>query len=335
MFVRIRFIKRIQLSQFDLILLDFNLSESVSGYDLAKKINETLPQAAIMVMLGTFDSVDDSKFSSCGIADKIVKPFESAKFVKKVRDVIESGAIISTTPETHAHVEQVQEVEVEESIDSWVVEAPINSVVEEIHGESIFDEASPQEILDPLSSEIKGWGFTPPKQTLEEKFHKSFPPVIQEASESSILNRLQSSSNFVDDDYIFDPPDDEEGISPLEFPVLEDAAPKELNQEMVKEIEEDISPDTFWAVDVKDIASEDAQDIEETHLQEITEDLTEKVAAFQAAQSEIESPIVDFTEIVETTTPVAIPFLSKQVRKKNFTTSMFQLTRKKWKPRRS
>jgi DNA-binding response OmpR family regulator len=307
-------LKIIQLSQFDLILLDFNLSETISGYDLAKKINETLPNAAIMVMLGTFDSVDDSKFSSCAIADKIVKPFESAKFVKKVRDVLDSVPSEGVIPVARPYSEPEKEAVVEESIDSWVVEAPTSSVVEEIHTESIIDEASPQEILDPLSSEIKGWGFTPPKQTLEEKFHKSFPPVIEEASENSILNRLQSSSDFVDDNFIFDPSDDEEGISPLEFPLsIEDAAPKALNLEMVKEIEEEISPETFWAVDVKEVASEDAHDIEETHLQEITEDLTEKVAEFKASQEEeltvsvIESPTMDFSESIETTTPVAEP----------------------------
>ena len=306
-------LKIIQLTQFDLILLDFNLSESASGYDLAKKINEAHPQTAIIVMLGTFDSVDDSKFSSFGIADKIVKPFESAKFVKKVRDVLESGVNYAATAAASVHIESVKEINVEESIDSWVVEAPTTSPVEGLSVESVVNDASPGEILDPLSSEIKGWGFTPPKQTLEEKFHKTFPPVIQEASESSIINRLQSSSDFVDENYIFDPPEDEEGISPLELPGLVEAAPKALNQEMVKEIEEDVSPEAFWAVDVKEISSEDAQDIEQTHLQEITADLTEKVAEFKASQvenlayPEIESPVVDFSQTEEITAPVAEP----------------------------
>ena len=55
-------LKKIQSNQFDLVLLDFNLSDSRSGYELAKLINLALPRAAIIVMLGTFDTVDESKF---------------------------------------------------------------------------------------------------------------------------------------------------------------------------------------------------------------------------------------------------------------------------------
>jgi hypothetical protein len=148
--------------------------------------------------------------------------------------------------------------------------------------------------------------------------------VIEEASENSILNRLQSSSDFVNDDFVFDPPDDEEGVSPLEFPIgIEEAAPKALNREMVEEIEEEISPEAFWAVDEPvEIEPEEMHDIEETRLQEITADLTEKVAEFKASQKEelaisIEevsaeapatSPVVDFSpELETTTTPVAGP----------------------------
>ena len=81
--------KKIESNQFDLILLDFNLSDSKSGYELSKHINSLMPEAAIIVMLGTFDSIDESQFASCGIADKIVKPFESSKFIKKCRDLLD------------------------------------------------------------------------------------------------------------------------------------------------------------------------------------------------------------------------------------------------------
>ena len=82
---------KIKSNKFDLVLLDFNLSDSHSGYDLAKQINASMPDAAIIIMLGTFDIVDESKFDACGITDKIVKPFESSKFIKKCRDLLEGN----------------------------------------------------------------------------------------------------------------------------------------------------------------------------------------------------------------------------------------------------
>ena len=64
-------------NDFDLLLLDFNLSESKSGYQLARELREAGVNAPIMAMLGTFDSIDESELASCGIDDRIIKPFES------------------------------------------------------------------------------------------------------------------------------------------------------------------------------------------------------------------------------------------------------------------
>jgi len=64
--------RKIQSNHYDLILLDFNLSDSRSGYELAKQINNSVPGAAIIVMLGTFDTIDEGQFEACGISDKIV-----------------------------------------------------------------------------------------------------------------------------------------------------------------------------------------------------------------------------------------------------------------------
>lgn len=82
--------EKIKVRKYDLILLDFNLAESKSGYDLAKEVLSISPDVKILVMLGTFDSVDESQLESIGVADKIVKPFESAKFVEKCTELIES-----------------------------------------------------------------------------------------------------------------------------------------------------------------------------------------------------------------------------------------------------
>lgn len=74
---------------FDLILLDFNLSDNKTGYDVVSAVRKNAPETPIMVMLGTFDSVDENQMSQVGIQDKIVKPFESSKFIKKCQELIE------------------------------------------------------------------------------------------------------------------------------------------------------------------------------------------------------------------------------------------------------
>lgn len=267
--------RKIQSNHFDLILLDFNLSDSRSGYDLAKQINQSMPGAAIIVMLGTFDTVDESQFEACGISDKIVKPFESTKFIKKCRDLIEGKREMPAPKKAAPPVETYNK---SDDIDLWKVDAPQIQAKDEDEGPEAVEEIvnSQTAALDPLSSEMTGWGFTP-QQSLEEKFHKAFPPVIEEASEDSVLQKLQTSSQFIQqvEDEI-----DEDETDP-NFTV-----PEELNRDLLNTIDEDISPEAFWAVDeVVPVKAEEEKYIEETNLEEVTADLTETVQNFKAAQA--------------------------------------------------
>lgn len=271
--------RKIQSNHFDLILLDFNLSDSRSGYELAKQINNIMPGAAIIVMLGTFDTIDEGQFDACGISDKIVKPFESTKFIKKCRELLEGGRPApmiekksTVDEETSAHTR-----EDENDLDMWKVDAPV--IANNDHEDFTHDlEADIQTSkLDPLTSEIEGWGFTPSTQ-LEDKFQKVFPPTIEEASDVNILDRLQSSSTFVQEESLsFEDSDETDPSYDL---------PEDLNRDLLNEIEEDISADSFWAVDeVVPLKSEEESYIIETNLDEVTADLTETVQNFKAKEA--------------------------------------------------
>lgn len=269
--------RKIQSNHFDLILLDFNLSDSRSGYDLAKQINQSMPGAAIIVMLGTFDTVDESQFEACGISDKIVKPFESTKFIKKCRDLLD-GKRDLPAPKKPANPEEV--FSKVDDIDMWKVDAPVIQAKDDVdEGASAVEEIvnTQTAALDPLSSEISGWGFTP-TQSLEDKYQKAFPPVIEEAAEDiNILDRLQSSSQFIQNVEL---EEDEDETDP-NFSV-----PEDLNRDLLSEIDEDISPEAFWAVDeVVPVKAEEEKYIEETNLDEVTADLTETVQNFKESEA--------------------------------------------------
>lgn len=287
-------LKKIQSNHFDLILLDFNLSDSRSGYELSKQINQIMPGAAIMVMLGTFDTIDESQFEVCGISDKIVKPFESTKFIKKCRDLLEGVRREPVSIKKEVHAVELEKKDVD--IDLWKVDAPkvqTKASEEKIETE-VESVATLDRTLDPLSSEIEGWGFTP-SNSLEERFHKVFPPVIEEASEEvNIMDRLQSSSQFLQEDVEVEE-ETEEATNPS-FTL-----PEDLNRDLLAEIEDEISPEAFWAVDeVVPRKSEEEVYIGETNLDEVTADLTETVQTFKAqeqAQEQAAVESVDFSHI--------------------------------------
>jgi len=77
----------------ELVFLDFNLSEKFSGYELAAKIRDAHPSARVLLLLGTFDTIDDAAMERCGAADKIVKPFDSNKFISICNRLVDTAPL--------------------------------------------------------------------------------------------------------------------------------------------------------------------------------------------------------------------------------------------------
>jgi DNA-binding response OmpR family regulator len=245
----------LQEKDFDLVLLDFNLSDKRTGYELAKQIKTLRPDVSIMIMLGTFDSVDESQLIDCGILDKVVKPFESAKFIKKCKDLVEQNVVVASNEPTI-----VEDTSADDKLDMWIVDAPV--IQHETIAENVIEINHATSQLDPLASELEGWSIDA-GLNLEEKYSKAFPAVIEEATEPNALERLQESSGFVSE-----MEENEEIPQDITQPIFE--IPLDLNQQLISEINEEFSPDSFWAVDdIVAIELADTKEIKETHLDEV------------------------------------------------------------------
>jgi DNA-binding response OmpR family regulator len=291
----------LQSKDFDLVLLDFNLSDKRTGYELSRQIKELCPDLPIMIMLGTFDSVEESQLVPCGISDRVVKPFESGKFIKKCKDLIENATNLAK-PVTEEQVSDQAEVRNEDDfsfgdkLDSWVVDAPV--IQKESRTE--IDIVHTPLKLDPLESELAGWSIDE-GVNLEEKYNKTFPPIIENAHEVNVLERFQEASDFLDrkekelEEQVDEKFDHE--FSNITQPTFE--IPLDLNQQLISEINDDFTPDAFWAVDdIVTIESEDSKQIKETHL-----DLVQNKAASSEKISispEVrEIPLLNHDEIIE------------------------------------
>lgn len=271
--------KKIQSNHFDLVLLDFNLSDTRSGYELAKQIHSLMPDLPIIVMLGTFDTIDESQFFACGISDKIIKPFESSKFIKKCKDLLEGTHSKISEPVEKENTLEAQTTSGDDSenddLDLWKVDAP--KVAKNSEEDLFSSHQEKMSALDPLNSEIEGWGFTP-VNTLEDRFQKTFPPAIEEENlKPDILNRLQASSSFIEDkDFLSDADETDPSFE----------IPEDLNRSLLSEIEEEVSAESFWAVDeVLPLRANEYNDIVDTNLEEVTADLTETVQKFKRNES--------------------------------------------------
>jgi CheY-like chemotaxis protein len=162
--------------KYDLLLLDFNLSETKDGYELCQKVHEVAPGLKVMIMLGTFDTVEDHRLEGLGVVDRVIKPFESSKFIKKVKDSLELGADDSddfssddgftSLEENNPFDSENSDNDSSESIDDledeWTISGPQVEEDDEPMPEGNFLEEGNPNIQNELASEVQGWGMSVP-----------------------------------------------------------------------------------------------------------------------------------------------------------------------------
>jgi len=81
---------RLQASRVQMVLLDFNLSKSKSGYDLVKEIKSTSPATEVILFFSDTDDADEAQVEACGAKGSLVKPFDSSALVSECKRVAES-----------------------------------------------------------------------------------------------------------------------------------------------------------------------------------------------------------------------------------------------------
>lgn len=161
-----------------LVFLDFNLSEKYTGYELTTKIKSLSPSTKVLLLLGTFDTVDEVAMEKCGASDKIVKPFDSNKFIAICKQLIETFADEDVTyPESKAE----QKFSIDENPeDQWTVSHTTEHKF--AAEEKPLDNSFPG-IHNPLIKEMSDWGMNVPDVINESGLQNKaidLPPIIGE-----------------------------------------------------------------------------------------------------------------------------------------------------------
>ncbi len=254
--------KQLPIIQPKLVFLDFNLSEKYTGYELTTKIKSLMPSAKVLLLLGTFDTVDDEEMEKCGASDKIVKPFDSNKFIAISKQLIE------TFPETEESLPFPEEktqpsiVFTDSSEDQWTVSHTTEQKLETLG--PVIEPSLPQ-TQNPLMKEMADWGMNVPGVIDNAKASDGMaglPPVIGEVK--SLKEHKASKAEAANFTQKFPENDD------LDYPLMEDLleTPKETPQEK-KTAAKLISIETFnagllelegsYVPDESDVSSIEAQ----------------------------------------------------------------------------
>lgn len=170
-----------------MVLLDFNLSENKTGYDLCREIKEANPQVGVLMLFGTFDTIDEQLLHDCGCNYHIVKPFDGNKFINLCRSLatdFESGESSSTpapSSDKTSEIKMPSKIDEESDEDNWVVNQP-NVIDEE-------EEVSPEieSKQNELEKEVEAWGMEVPSVIDGEEEDVEMPDVIGDSTPSTQL----------------------------------------------------------------------------------------------------------------------------------------------------
>ena len=251
-----------------LVLLDFNLSKNKTGYDLAKEIKD-ICQPKILMLFGSFDTIDESLFDAAGVNGHNVMPFDGVKILSQLQQLLDDGEEDSSGEaiSVQEHSEDSQDSEYDDEYgddenfelesldefseddteaptsddisldeisidDSWVVEQP--EVKEAVELES--DEIVTDEEINTLEAGMEDWGIKVPSVIGADDFAFEVPPVIG-------LRKERAETVYDEDDLTSEfnlasiqeanKQDEEEEIYPsdsdLEYPEVEKSDHEELN----------------------------------------------------------------------------------------------------------
>lgn len=273
-----------------LVLLDFNLSEKFSGYELTSKIKSICPNTKVLLLLGTFDTVENEAMLSCGASDKIVKPFDSNKFIAICRQLVDSDSSedIPYPQEkltlTDKDTNQDEQWEVSHSTEQKLPGPKISSVPNEVSVEN------------PLIKEVSSWGMSVPGVIQGGKDSDNIsgmPPVIGAQIRSLNEQKVKKDEAKY--------PQNED----LDYPTIEDTIANEEGQSLGGTADDLIKSTTSKVISIETFNEEllelelqqpnqmyesDVKNIEAQILDEVQDDLW-KVDEFEDLKKEVASKI--------------------------------------------
>ena len=273
-----------------LVLLDFSLSETKSGYELGKEVKAKNAGVPIMALLGTFDTVDEDSFKSSGYSDKVVKPFETEKFINKCEDLIENGG-----------AEYITEDSEDEEFGGWDINSPeVEETYEEPSEAEEYVEEVAVENSNELSQELGGWGFSGPDLQGSDvtNTYEEFPPVIEGGEEVQTVEAVQEeggdfASKFLSAENLISEAEldhdlDQAFENTFDGDIVEEAEPQETNDIQIQaagpltsmsieELEAGTEADAFWSVD-EDLSDSETmiEPMAEMPVQDVVEEIEDE-----------------------------------------------------------
>lgn len=143
------------------VFLDFNFSESKTGYDLCREIKQASPTSKILVMYGTFDTVDENAIRSAQADQHVVKPFDTAKFLVQVKNLLDDGAVAVPAEKSAIEIDE-----------GWSIRETVEKTAPSISQMT-------NDTMATLNDDLSDWGMMVPGVIGKSSGNPDLPPVIE------------------------------------------------------------------------------------------------------------------------------------------------------------
>ena len=155
--------------------LDFTISQKNSGYETIKRVQEIAPQTSVLLLLGQFDQADEQILANIGIQEKLIKPFDSGRFIQRCRALLDKNMSEKIEDKTFEEVKKEEDVKVDAEEESWTLNSPKLELARELPKKTEKLEVH----SNALHSEIESWGVPVPGVIgVDEGQVVEFPPII-------------------------------------------------------------------------------------------------------------------------------------------------------------
>lgn len=104
-------------TSYDLIVLDFNLSEQKDGFAILKTLSSKIENTPLFVMFDMFDTVEKDLLLEHGVSENIIKPFDEKEFISKCETLLKKNLLPPVVAED-VNISNIINIPLEE----WVVE---------------------------------------------------------------------------------------------------------------------------------------------------------------------------------------------------------------------
>lgn len=221
--------KMLKPDAFQLILLDYSLSQELSGTELLKFIRSVDARVPIVVMVSVLEELNENIFETYKVAAKLEKPFRNQALIQVCRDYISTGfedenedSDDEAVTHVQVHEESQETTSSLDDLSDWVVDTSNTNIqkepIHELINDSLWDEStsSPTSDSNHLVNELAGWGMEVPRKIgSDEPFLGDRPPVINDKKALNLVEETETIEELEMDGREIEMDTDSEEVSVL------------------------------------------------------------------------------------------------------------------------